>query len=167
MAQRAAGGVSACDAGRGGALAAPLSAVGGAGLRGRARVQPFSTPSASGSHGRGGRMHARVRPPGNFPSARPKTLPDTAQRCSHRLRARRLGDFGLPAGARRGLGPQAARTRGKLVGRHLRTTDNEPCPLYQIFEKKNSQQARGRPRKTILRLPPAAGGHGTPQTPTD
>ena len=33
------------------------------------------------------------------------------------------------------------------------------------LEAKNSQQARGRPRKTILRLPPAAGG--TPQTPTD
>jgi hypothetical protein len=42
--------------------------------------------------------------------------------------------------------------------------------LYGVLEgpqyaPENSQQARGRPRKTNLRLPPAAGG--TPQTPTD
>ena len=65
----------------------------------------------------------------------------------------------------------APRAPTNAWGDHARTP-RAFCDFFRQLQKskffskvKNSQQARGRPRKTILRLPPVAGG--TPQTPTD
>jgi hypothetical protein len=66
-----------------------------------------------------------------------------------------------------------AKTLSKVTGTPQGNTSSESSAYAVVgrgqtvvsFHKKKFQEARGRPRKTILRLPPAAGG--TPQTPTD
>ena len=55
--------------------------------------------------------------------------------------------------------------RRKFVKKGQNTRNKAKYELEKIKKLENFQQARGRPRKTILSLPPATGG--TPQTPTD